>query len=123
MQANEAAKLLQFVNWGDVRQMTPHDFEGTARTWAEVLARETFDAAMSGAKLVLRERTSEDRRPVVPGNIVEAIRRLDEPRVRAEREQRRAIENASAEAEWEAEKAFRAEHGMSRLEAAMRGEL
>ncbi len=120
MQAAEAAQLLQYVNWGDVRRMDETEFEGTARVWAEVLSDMDVATGRAAAREVLRARTSDEWRPVVPGDIRAAARALDEPRLRAAREQQRAVTNDEAAAEWAVEKAFRAEHGVSRLAWAMK---
>ncbi|KAB1648411.1 hypothetical protein F8O04_12055 [Pseudoclavibacter endophyticus] len=104
--------------------MSAHDFEGASLIWAEVLAGISFDDARRAGQMLLRERTNEDRRPIVPGDILDALRRLDEPTTRVERERRRAIENAEAERAWEEEKAARAQHGgESTLARLMREEI
>ncbi len=117
MQEREAFGLLTLASARDNRAVTAE----VARVWAADLhGIDPADAATA-----MQEHYRE--RPdvwLLPGHIVQGVRRLRTAREaeaqRALRDSRRAIEADEAAAEWAVEKAFRAEHGMSRLAWAMK---
>ncbi len=108
----EAFKLLTLASLRDNRTVT----QMHAQAWAADLG----DVAYRDAEGAVSAHYADTSDWMMPAHVRAHARAAREQRLRAAREQQRAITNASAEAEWQAEKTFRDEHGMSRLAWAMK---